>query len=866
MYLTDEHQSNRLFRNRRNGFFREVVWTDDFIDNAVSQGVACSDVDRDGDMDLYVANWFAPDYFLINDGNGKFSRFNTDLTTLNDSTSSNSASFADVDNDGDMDLFVAGNNGQIYWYENRFELDSLNFSERTDFPFHYLEERVFGLLFEDFNQDGWLDCFITTRGINRLYLNNTAGNFREEFDSDYTTAYSTGSSAADLDSDGDLDLIVANKSDYSQVFLNPVNKRNSIYLKLNGSRSNKDAVGSKVFFYLKNDTMQTLVGYREVNNSAGYLSSKDPAIHFGFGKDSIISAEIIFPSGFTMTLENLNPGMYIVNEYGEILSQYYDFLNMLRFISSRQDFKFNLFLILGFIFWVSIYLLIGLRRYHWSSTSVAIQLLMLFLITFLSFVIFRMISTKIILISLLAFVLFGTVMSLIYSEHFLRLRKKREDILALFRNLADSIINIHDDNELISKIEETIAKHPLINKATFWLKNSTTLSSKHNNRKKTLQLSQSEDASLKNEKYVTLSADFLKSLSDQDFNIAIPVKRKAELFGLISLDIKQPWKQSNQEDLSQLVTLANQSAVAMENNRFIKETSRLVEQLTTSKVREQYVSQLEKTNRQLDEKNKELQKLFRELQEKESQLIHSEKMASLGQLVAGISHELNNPISFIYSNMSILSEYLDELDNRFADNALDKENSIKNLIKEMKDIISDSGRGSKAIKEIVQNLKSFSRLDQADSKDVKMSDLVDNCLKIVKHQIPDSIQVVVDIVDDPVLTVNPGQINQVIINLLSNAIQALNSQGKIEISNHIENDFSVLKITDDGPGIPEDIQSKIFDPFFTTKDVNKGTGLGLSISYSIIKKHNGLISVESYPGKGTAFEVRLPLSINKAKI
>ena len=198
LYVTDEHQGNRLFRNLQNGFFEEVVWTESFIDNATSQGATNCDLDMDGDADIYVSNWFSPDYLLINNGQGLFSRLILDLSTLTDSVSTNSSSFADIDNDGDPDLLVAGNDGYVYLYENQSDSAHIVFLERNDHPFYFVGNRVYGILIEDFNLDGWLDCFITTKGENRLYLNNRTGNFYKNYDSDKREIYSTGASAADF--------------------------------------------------------------------------------------------------------------------------------------------------------------------------------------------------------------------------------------------------------------------------------------------------------------------------------------------------------------------------------------------------------------------------------------------------------------------------------------------------------------------------------------------------------------------------------------------------------------------------------------------------------------------------------------------
>jgi signal transduction histidine kinase len=214
--------------------------------------------------------------------------------------------------------------------------------------------------------------------------------------------------------------------------------------------------------------------------------------------------------------------------------------------------------------------------------------------------------------------------------------------------------------------------------------------------------------------------------------------------------------------------------------------------------------------------------------------------------------------------MKVLTEYINELDDllnsisgRMEQNL---EKKFDELISEFRSIIADSSNGSHTVKEIVQNLKNFSRIDQAEWKDASLVLGIESSLKILKHQIPDQIKIITNFKDDPTLYCNPGQLNQVFVNLISNAIQAIEGEGEIMISTEKEKDKLKVVIQDTGKGIAEEIVPKIFDPFFTTKDVDKGTGLGLSISYSILKKHNAEIDIDSKPGKGTRFSLRFPLN------
>lgn len=860
LYITDEHSSNRLFKSLQTGYFEEVVWSNTFIDKAISQGASNSDIDLDGDQDIYISNWFSPDYFLINDGTGLFTQLSLPLITLTDSISTNSSTFADIDNDGDSDLLVSGNNGYVYYYKNISDSTGIHFQQLISHSFYFLNSRVFGTLVEDFNLDGWLDCFITTDGENRLYLNDKTGMFSSKYDSDTKHIYSTGSSAADLDQDGDLDIVVANKSENCQVYLNPSNTKNYLKLKFLGVESNRDAVGTKVFFYAQTDTSKKFLGYREVNIAASYLSSKAPEIVFATGNHQKIIVEAIFPSGVKQVREYTEfarAGKF--REHTGLNRAWYSLIRNVKYLTNRKDFWINTLLLLSIIIFIVGYLSIGLRRYHWTAFNVSLQFSIWFLISLFLFITFKTASTSIILGTILSLALFGIFLLVLYSENFLRQRKKRDTIRELLKRLSDRIINIHDNEKLSEEIEKTFIKHSaILHSEVHFLNNKNQIKI---NRNQKIQLTNTDLELLQHELISVKKLTFQDDLTSK-CNIVLPIHRKNILYGLIFLNMPDFQSAINREDLQQLVSISNQAAIAIENNNYIEDTASLIEQLTSAKIKEQYVKQLEKSNNKLDEKNKELNRLFKELQLKESQLIHSEKMASLGQLVAGISHELNNPISYIYSNMSIIKEYINDLSNQLK-KVKNKhlENEINQILQELRSIIDDSSNGSKAIKDIVQNLKNFSRLDEAKWKESKISEIFDSCLKMIKPQISDGLKFEMNLQDNPLFFCNPGQLNQVFLNLLTNAYQAISGAGLIKIESHISDNNLIVMISDNGPGIPSNILKKIFDPFFTTKPVNKGTGLGLSISYSIIKNHKGQLTVKSKVNHGTTFTVKLPLNL-----
>ena len=279
----------------------------------------------------------------------------------------------------------------------------------------------------------------------------------------------------------------------------------------------------------------------------------------------------------------------------------------------------------------------------------------------------------------------------------------------------------------------------------------------------------------------------------------------------------------------------------------------------------------------LKEANDEMSKALETLKSTQSQLVQSEKMASLGQMVAGVAHELNNPIGYIYANFPHLKEYITEV-FQFVDE-IQSLNMPKDMKEELEKKISEydldflkedlnnmiqSGQlGASRIKEIVASLKSFSRLDEGEMKEVIIEKGIDDTLSILNHYLKGRIEVEkIYELKEPVLC-KSGQINQVFTNIIYNAIQSIEGKGKIIISTRSVGDMAHIEISDTGSGIPEDIIDNIFDPFFTTKKVGEGTGLGLSISYGIIENHGGTLSVSSELGQGTTFAIAIPKSSDK---
>ncbi|MCZ6632267.1 MAG: response regulator [bacterium] len=260
----------------------------------------------------------------------------------------------------------------------------------------------------------------------------------------------------------------------------------------------------------------------------------------------------------------------------------------------------------------------------------------------------------------------------------------------------------------------------------------------------------------------------------------------------------------------------------------------------------------------------ELQQALSNLQATQAQLLHSEKMAALGKLVAGIAHELNNPIGFIYANMDHFSRYVGELQAvcEHASVGPEQKGRAERAFQTLNRLIESCTNGAQRIKQIVLGLRTFSRLDEAEVKAVDVHEGIESTITLLAHQMKDRITLHKTYGDLPLVECYAGQLNQVLMNLLTNAIDAIEGQGDVYITTQIDGETVQIAIRDTGIGISEENLQKIFDPFFTTKDVGKGTGLGLSISYGIVQKHGGEIRVESAQGEGTTFTVVLPLRMS----
>ncbi|AFY81057.1 hybrid sensor histidine kinase/response regulator [Oscillatoria acuminata] len=289
----------------------------------------------------------------------------------------------------------------------------------------------------------------------------------------------------------------------------------------------------------------------------------------------------------------------------------------------------------------------------------------------------------------------------------------------------------------------------------------------------------------------------------------------------------------------------------------------------------------------VQERTQELTEALENLKQTQAQLVQSEKMSGLGQLVAGIAHEINNPISFISGNLIHFIEYAEGLltlvelyDQAFPDLPISIQDFRESLDLEfvredLPRLISSIRGGADRIREIVVNLRNFSRMDESERKQADLHEGIDSTLVMLQHRLEESqIELIKEYGELPSIECYPGQLNQVFINILTNAIDALSDRPepspvetvprKISIKTELQGEGVAIRITDNGIGIPPELQTQIFNPFFTTKEVGQGTGLGLAISYEIIvKKHHGQIRCQSHPSHGTEFTIEIPLGHNK---
>ena len=347
------------------------------------------------------------------------------------------------------------------------------------------------------------------------------------------------------------------------------------------------------------------------------------------------------------------------------------------------------------------------------------------------------------------------------------------------------------------------------------------------------------------------------------------------LFGVVATDLTE---QKHTEAIVASEKLAQQLLAASNQSR--------LELLKEIEAREQAEEELAIKQRQLQTLNETLAAQVAEEvlknREKDILLLHQDKLAAIGQLAAGMAHEINNPIAFIISNLEMLKKYNDveqkylvaledalagccPEERRKALEELRQGLDISFILRDIPPLLVESLGGAERIKQIVLDLKGFARLDEGKMIQTDLNHCVKSTANIVCNAIREVADIELQLNEIPLVVCNPQQINQVIANLLVNASQAMDEHGVITVTSRQEGEEVILSISDTGRGMTEEVRKRIFEPFFTTRDIGEGTGLGLSIAYGIIKQHDGEITLESEPGRGTTCTIRLPIKRNIAQ-
>ncbi|RMG62777.1 MAG: hypothetical protein D6715_11980 [Calditrichaeota bacterium] len=888
LFLTDEHYHNHFYLNNGIGHFSDQTEAYGLADSMVSQSAGFADLNNDGFPELYVCNWFHRDLLFLNLQGEGFRPAVPKIKHLTENLNSNGVAFGDVDNDGRADLLVTDRNGNTQLYLNRTDSASmvLAFEPAAGWPSDQATFPTYGAAIADFNNDGLQDIFLANIGPNQLFLNAGSASFHLVYQQTLpphrrARHYSTGLATADLDRDGDLDLFVANKDTNSILYINPLEQFHPghfVQFSLEGVRSNRDGIGTRIWLYTAtlDGLPEHFLGYREVVSTSGYLSQSEPLAHFGVNRTGPLYARIVFPSGRQIIKRELYPGFrYHFKEYGGLRGALFAGLHALKRNAAQTIFWINLLLFLLLMGIITVFTALAIRRYRWKNQRLAgfliaqVGLFYLILWVFPDLQLWQWLSIQLVL------VFTGTVILAFFMEKIQRLEAQRSAYRDALLQFSNQLIFIKDNpalhQALVNTIQQTMGVQfvLLLEKQADRLVPAAAAGS-------TPPLPDTLPVPPKSASQKTQLCQWLQNSGLAQLAEAIrpgaclPLSRAEKTFGVLVVGPLQNNRPLPAEDEHLLQILANQAAIAIENNRFIEETKQLIQKVTEAETRIKYVKQLE-------EKNQHLRKLYRDLQETQEQLVQSEKMASLGLLVAGVAHEVNNPVSYIYANLKELKTYLKavidmldrlkeqlprigtrrDLDRWLKD--LEEEYDLPFIRHDLPALIEESIRGTQRVRELVQNLRNFSRLDEAEVKEVDLHEGLESALALLSHELKHGITVHRQYGKLPPVRCHAGQINQVFMNILLNAVQALGGRGNIWITTRNLSGQVEVEIRDDGPGIPRAIQKRIFDPFFTTKPVGKGTGLGLSISYRIIQQHGGSIQVQSEEGRGTSFVIRLPL-------
>lgn len=348
-----------------------------------------------------------------------------------------------------------------------------------------------------------------------------------------------------------------------------------------------------------------------------------------------------------------------------------------------------------------------------------------------------------------------------------------------------------------------------------------------------------------------------------------PPKEEVNPLPLLSV----PYRQSEQHTLTLvLVRDAGSGPFTREDEL---NANRLLQEAMGAMDRNTLMAELADSNAALRHRQEEQDALIRELKQAHDQLIQSEKMASIGQLAAGVAHEINNPIGYVRSNLSSLREYTNSLltlNDAFAKalgdsfhspelQSLCQTHDLEFIREDLPSLLDESRDGIERVEKIIRSLRDFSRGDTDQMETLDVHQCLNKTLAVARNEIKYKATVETSFAELPMIKAVDSQLGQVFLNLLVNAAQAIEEQGLITITTmHFDPEHIEVRITDNGNGIEPENLGRLFEPFFTTKPVGKGTGLGLSLSYGIVQSHQGDLKVSSSPGEGTTFRVILPIS------
>lgn len=295
------------------------------------------------------------------------------------------------------------------------------------------------------------------------------------------------------------------------------------------------------------------------------------------------------------------------------------------------------------------------------------------------------------------------------------------------------------------------------------------------------------------------------------------------------------------------------------------------------KAREKADENLENRSRELYEASQSLMDAYQKLKDQKNQILQQEKLAAIGQLSAGVAHEINNPAGFVKCNLQTLKRYstnltgmFEEIDGFFGELQINEQHQkqlaeikerwrLDYILEEIIDIVDDSTEGLYRIETIVKSLKTFARPDKEGNELFSVNECIETTLKLLSNEVKYKATVTMSLADIPKALGKPGAMSQVFLNLIVNAADATTKHGAIHISTDLDDENIRIKVKDNGSGIPQKLLTKIFNPFFSTKDVGHGTGLGLSISHNIVKEHGGRIAIDTQEGVGTEFTIYLPI-------